>query len=164
MTCQVHLSNQCQKVASCKAIVRSLAIDDSKSNSLQTRLNHQKASTPIWIRTRNLRFRRPMLYPIELWVQTASRKLIGNDPRFLAPTSPILAHFPNFLKPFHTHPEEIQLIVPTRTLYLRSTLRQFVPSHRRHSRRIAILLDPSLAIPHLSPPTKRFFSPRKLRN
>jgi hypothetical protein len=25
-------------------------------------------STPIWIRTRNLRFRRPMLYPIELWV------------------------------------------------------------------------------------------------
>jgi hypothetical protein len=121
-------------------------------------------STPIWIRTRNLRFRRPMLYPIELWVQTASRKLIGNDPRFLAPTSPILAHFPNFLKPFHTHPEEIQLIVPTRTLYLRSTLRQFVPSHRRHSRRIAILLDPSLAILHLSPPTKRFFSPRKLRN
>jgi len=28
----------------------------------------KQQSTPIWIRTRNLRFRRPMLYPIELWV------------------------------------------------------------------------------------------------
>ena len=27
-----------------------------------------ESNTPIWIRTRNLRFRRPMLYPIELWV------------------------------------------------------------------------------------------------
>ncbi len=141
-----------------------MARDDFKSNPAPNSIKPSKSNTPIWIRTRNLRFRRPMLYPIELWVQTASRKLIGNDPRFLAPTSPILAHFPNFLKPFHTHPEEIQLIVPTRTLYLRSPLRQFVPSHRRHSRRIAILLDPSLAIPQISPPTKRFFSPRKLRN
>jgi len=32
----------------------------------------EKSNTPIWVRTRNLRFRRPMLYPIELWVRVIS--------------------------------------------------------------------------------------------
>jgi len=96
-------------------------------------------------------------------VQTTCRKLIGCDRRNLAPSSLILAQFPYSLKPFHPPPEEIQLIIPTRTLYLRPPLAQFVPSHRRHSRRVPILLNPCLAIPRFKTPTKRFFSPRKIR-
>lgn len=34
--------------------------------------NRRKSSTPKRIRTSNLRFRRPMLYPVELWVHAAA--------------------------------------------------------------------------------------------
>jgi len=37
--------------------------------ALHRRGGRKKRSTPKWARTTNLRFRRPMLYPIELWVR-----------------------------------------------------------------------------------------------
>ncbi len=56
-----------------------IGIDNAKKKPFQMylgtskRANRRKLSTPQWIRTTNLRFRRPMLYPIELGV------LIGPD-------------------------------------------------------------------------------------
>jgi len=58
-------------------------------------MTRASVSTPIWIRTRNLRFRRPMLYPIELWVLAVSRNfsvflidLKANPPSSLRPPLP----------------------------------------------------------------------------
>jgi len=38
-----------------------------------------EGNTPDWIRTSNLRFRRPMLYPVELRVRTSTKKYYPND-------------------------------------------------------------------------------------